>query len=91
MVSYLIQMRLRQKPKQEQYISLYVSPEVHSSGLTAVVEFTYTGNISILNKGNIEWIWSAAVSLEAPIIIELCKEDKERGQRKESGQKRYFC
>ncbi len=31
------------------------------------------------------------VRLEAPIIIELCKEEKERGQRKESGQKRYFC
>lgn len=86
-VSCLIQTRLRQKPKQEQYISLYVGPEVHGSGLAAVVEFAYTGNISILNKGNIEWIWSAAVSLEAPRILELCKEEEEREEDEARGKK----
>ncbi|XP_016300695.1 kelch-like protein 33 isoform X2 [Sinocyclocheilus anshuiensis] len=76
-ISYLIQTRLRQNPKREQFISLCLAPEVHGSGLAAVVEFAYTGNIGILNKGNIEQIWSAAVSLEAPRILELCKEEEE--------------
>uniref|UniRef100_A0A8C2A4E3 Kelch-like protein 33 n=1 Tax=Cyprinus carpio TaxID=7962 RepID=A0A8C2A4E3_CYPCA len=71
-VSYLIQTRLKQKPKQEQYISLYMGPEVHGSGLAAVVEFAYTGNIGILNKGNIECVWSAAVSLEFQTAFSLC-------------------
>lgn len=86
-VSYLIQTRLIQKPKQEQYISLYVDPEVHGSGLAAVVEFAYTGNISILNKSNIERIWSAAVSLEAPRILELCKDEEEREEDEARGKK----
>nr|UZC49422.1 kelch-like protein [Carassius auratus]WEX30226.1 Kelch-like protein 33-B [Carassius auratus] len=86
-VSYLIQTRLRQKPKQEQYISLYMGPRVHGLGLAAVVEFAYTGNIGMLNKGNIEWVWSAAVSLEAPRILELCKEEEEREEDEARGKK----
>ncbi|KAL0189977.1 hypothetical protein M9458_017076, partial [Cirrhinus mrigala] len=86
-VSYLIQMRIRQKPKQEQFISLCLGPEVHGSGLAAVVEFAYTGNIGNLNKDNIEWIWSAAISLEAPRILELCKEEEEREEDEAKGKK----
>ncbi|XP_052416405.1 kelch-like protein 13 [Carassius gibelio] len=86
-VSNLIQTRVRQKPKQEQYISLYMGPRVHGLGLAAVVEFAYTGNIGMLNKGNIEWVWSAAVSLEAPRILELCKEEEEREEDEARGKK----
>ncbi|KAK2913266.1 hypothetical protein Q8A67_001665 [Cirrhinus molitorella] len=86
-VSYLIQTRIRQKPKQEQFISLCLGPEVHGSGLAAVVDFAYTGNIGNLNKGNIEWIWSAAVSLEVPRILELCKEVEEREENEAKGKK----
>lgn len=86
-VSYLIQTRIRQKPKQEEFISLCLGPEVHGSGLAAVVEFAYTGNIGNLNKDNTEWIWSAAVSLEAPRILELCKEEEEREEDEAKGKK----
>nr|UZH44937.1 kelch-like protein [Carassius gibelio]WEX30322.1 Kelch-like protein 33-A [Carassius gibelio] len=86
-VSYLIQTRLRQKPKQEQFISLCLGPKVHGSGLAAVVEFAYTGYIDIRNKKNIEQIWSAAVSLEAPRILELCKEEEEREEDEAGGKK----
>nr|UZC49421.1 kelch-like protein [Carassius auratus]WEX30225.1 Kelch-like protein 33-A [Carassius auratus] len=85
-VSYLIQTRLRQKPKQEQFISLCLGPKVHGSGLAAV-EFAYTGYIDIRNKKNIEQIWSAAVSLEAPRILELCKEEEEREEDEAGGKK----
>uniref|UniRef100_A0A8C1VJ26 Kelch-like family member 33 n=1 Tax=Cyprinus carpio TaxID=7962 RepID=A0A8C1VJ26_CYPCA len=86
-ISYLIQMRLRQKPKRDQFICLCLGPEVHGSGLAAVVEFAYTGNIGVLNKENIEWIWSAAVSLQAPRILELCKVEKEREENEAGGKK----
>ncbi|KTG37259.1 hypothetical protein cypCar_00021175 [Cyprinus carpio] len=86
-ISYLIQMRLRQKPKRDQFICLCLGPEVHGSGLAAVVEFAYTGNIGILNKENIERIRSAAVSLQAPRILELCKVEKEREENEARGKK----
>uniref|UniRef100_A0A8C2IAI3 Kelch-like family member 33 n=1 Tax=Cyprinus carpio TaxID=7962 RepID=A0A8C2IAI3_CYPCA len=86
-ISYLIQMRLRQKPKRDQFICLCLGPEVHGSGLAAVVEFAYTGKIGVLNKENIERIWSAAVSLQAPRILELCKVEKEREENEAGGKK----
>uniref|UniRef100_A0A8C2A373 Kelch-like protein 33 n=1 Tax=Cyprinus carpio TaxID=7962 RepID=A0A8C2A373_CYPCA len=48
-VSYLIQTRLKQKPKQEQYISLYMGPEVHGSGLAfeALLHYTYSGALAL--------------------------------------------
>ncbi|XDV19329.1 hypothetical protein PO909_024816 [Leuciscus waleckii] len=86
-VSNLIQLRLRQKPRQERIIALCLGPEVHGLGLAAVVEFAYTGNISILNKANIELVRTAAVSLEAPRVLELCTEEEQREQDKAIGKK----
>ncbi|KAG1937883.1 kelch-like protein [Pimephales promelas] len=86
-VSNLIQKRLRQKPKQERIITLRLGPEVHGSGLAAVVAFAYTGNISILNKAHMELVRTAAVSLEAPRVLELCTEEEQREQDESSGKK----
>lgn len=86
-VSNLIQKRLRQKARQEQIIALCLGPEVHGSGLAAVVEFAYTGNISILNKANMELVRTAAVSLEAPRVLQLCTEEEQREQDKAIGKK----
>ncbi|XP_067303688.1 kelch-like protein 33 [Pseudorasbora parva] len=84
-VSYLIQKMVRQKPRQERFITLCLGPEVYGSGFAAVVEFAYTGNISIQNKDNMELVWIAAVNLEAPRVLELCREMKQREQDKETG------
>ncbi|KAG1937886.1 kelch-like protein [Pimephales promelas] len=86
-VSNLIQKRLRQKPKQERIITLRLGPEVHGSGLAAVVAFAYTGNISILNKAHMELVRTAAVSLEAPRVLEICTEEEQREQDESIGKK----
>ncbi|XP_067293075.1 kelch-like protein 33 [Pseudorasbora parva] len=86
-VSCLIQTKLRQKPRQERTMVLCLGPEVNVSGLAAVVEFAYTGNISILNKDNIDFVWTAAVSLEAQRVLELCTEKEQREQDKAKGTK----
>ncbi|XP_067303549.1 kelch-like protein 33 [Pseudorasbora parva] len=86
-VSSLIKTRLRQKPRQERIMALSLGPEVHGSGLAAVVEFAYTGDISIMNKDNMELVWTAAVSLEAQRVLELCTEKKQREQGEATGKK----
>ncbi|XP_068078566.1 kelch-like protein 33 [Danio rerio] len=75
-VSLYVQAKLRLKPRQERNTVLCLGPEVQSSGLAAVVEFAYTGKISNLNKDNFESVYSAAISLEALDVLELCREEK---------------
>ncbi|XP_077083495.1 kelch-like protein 9 isoform X2 [Siphateles boraxobius] len=86
-VSNLIQKRLRQKPRQEQIMALCLGPEVHGSGVAAVVQFAYMGNISVLNKANMELVRTAAVTMEAERVLQLCTEEEQREQDKAVGKK----
>ncbi|XP_051757658.1 uncharacterized protein LOC127516812 [Ctenopharyngodon idella] len=82
-VSSLIQQKLQEKEGNEKEISLRLCPEVHGSGLAAVVEFAYTGAISNLNKDNMLQIQTAALSLGAPRVLELSKEEEDGSNKEE--------
>ncbi|XP_051569653.1 uncharacterized protein LOC127450008 [Myxocyprinus asiaticus] len=81
-VSSLIEQRLKKKSREDSVISVCMGPEVHGVGLAAVVEFAYTGAITTMNKCNLAQIQTAAVSLGAPRILELCKEEEQREKQK---------
>ncbi|XP_051258318.1 uncharacterized protein LOC127364664 isoform X2 [Dicentrarchus labrax] len=66
--------------------SLSLGPEVDNVGLEAVVEFAYTGLISFLNKDTVHQIKTAAQTLGAPRVLDLCTEEEEKS-RKTGGQK----
>ncbi|XP_052009229.1 kelch-like protein 33 [Xyrauchen texanus] len=82
-VSTLIKQRLKKKSREESVISVCMGPEVHGVGLAAVVEFAYTGAITTMNKYNLAQIQMAAVSLGAPRILELCKEEQREKQKED--------
>ncbi|XP_067257092.1 kelch-like protein 33 [Chanodichthys erythropterus] len=82
-VSSLIQQKLQERDGNEKEISLTLRPEVHGSGLAAVVEFAYTGAISNLNKDNMLQIQTAALSLGAPRVLELFTEEEDGGNKEE--------
>ncbi|XP_051569629.1 kelch-like protein 13 [Myxocyprinus asiaticus] len=81
-VSSLIEQRLRKKSREDSVIYVCMGPEVHGVGLAAVVEFAYTGAITTMNEYNMAQIQTAAVSLGAPRILELCKEEEQREKQK---------
>ncbi|KAG1937888.1 kelch-like protein 33 [Pimephales promelas] len=82
-VSSLIQQKLQERDGDEKEISLRLCPEVHGSGLAAVVEFAYTGAISNLNKDGMPQIQTAACSLGAPRVLEITKDQEDGGNREE--------
>lgn len=83
-VSSLIQQKLQVRDGNEKEISLRLCPEVHGSGLAAVVEFAYTGAICNLSKDNMLQIQTAALSLGAPRVLELFKEEEDGGNKEEN-------
>lgn len=60
---------------------------VEDVGLEAVVEFAYTGAISCLNSGTVKVIKTAARSLGAPRVLEICA-NLERVSSKTPAQKK---
>lgn len=82
-VSSLIQQKLQERDGDEKEISLRLGPEVHGSGLAAVVEFAYTGAIRNLNKDDMPQIQTAALCLGAPRVLEISKEEEDGGNREE--------
>lgn len=82
-VSSLIQQKLQERDGNEKGISLRLSPEVNGLSLAAVVEFAYTGAIGDINKDNMLQIQMAALSLGAPRVLELSKEEEDGGNKKE--------
>ncbi|KAM4714129.1 kelch-like protein 33 [Anableps anableps] len=89
-VSAFILDRLNEKNRGQSYNtvgkvtmwSVHMSTEVDQVGLQAVIEFAYSGDVSILNKDTIIQIKTAAKVLEVPRLLDLCnnmnatKEDK---------------
>ncbi|XP_074518470.1 kelch-like protein 33 [Halichoeres trimaculatus] len=67
--------------------SLPLGPEVDRVGLEAVVEFAYTGQVSLLRGDTVYQIKTAAQKLGAPRVLDLCKQEEEKstktGRRKE--------
>ncbi|PWA22342.1 hypothetical protein CCH79_00020970, partial [Gambusia affinis] len=52
--------------------SVHMGNEVDQIGLQAVIEFAYSGDISILNKDTLTQIKTAAKVLEVPQLLDLC-------------------
>uniref|UniRef100_A0A8C5DDS8 Kelch-like protein 9 n=1 Tax=Gouania willdenowi TaxID=441366 RepID=A0A8C5DDS8_GOUWI len=57
--------------------SRILDPEVEDIGLEAIVEFAYTGSIPNLNRDNLDQIRTAAQTLEASRVLEICNEAEE--------------
>lgn len=82
-VSSLIHQMLQQRNgKNKSEILLSVGPEVSDLGLSAVLEFAYSGNIAGLNSQSLAQIQSAALYLGVPRVQELCREEEERERKK---------
>ncbi|GAA6094195.1 kelch-like protein 33 [Tachysurus ichikawai] len=80
--SLILEMLQKRNEQNEREICLCVGPEVSDLGLNAVLEFAYTGAISDLNRRSLAQIQAAALYLEVPRVVELCKEEEERQGRK---------
>uniref|UniRef100_A0A3Q3J1Y6 BTB domain-containing protein n=1 Tax=Monopterus albus TaxID=43700 RepID=A0A3Q3J1Y6_MONAL len=65
--------------------SVSLGPEVDHVGLEAIVQFAYTGLIPCLNENSVDQIKSAAQTLGASRVLELCTEEK---STKTGGQKK---
>ncbi|KAK1792643.1 hypothetical protein P4O66_012577, partial [Electrophorus voltai] len=87
-VSSVLQQKLQErdmeKPKE---MFLCLVPEVSGLGLSAVLEFAYTGTITGLTRESLAEIQTAALCLGVPRVLELCKEEDERKQKQEGEQK----
>lgn len=84
-VSSLIQQMLQQRSgKNEREMFVRVAPEVSDLGLSAVLEFAYTGNIAGLDSKSLAQIQAAALYLEVPRVLELCEEEEERKRKKDA-------
>lgn len=70
----------------ESEMVLSLGPEVSDLGLSAVLEFAYTGTITGLNKASLAQIQKAALRLGVPRVLGLCREENER-ERKKDGDK----
>lgn len=82
-ISSLVQQMLQQViEKNKREIFLCVGPEVSNLGISAVLEFAYTGTISNLNRGSLAQIQAAALYLGVPRVLKLCKEEEERERKK---------
>ncbi|KAK5848277.1 hypothetical protein PBY51_005905 [Eleginops maclovinus] len=67
--------------------SMSLGPGVDHVGLKAVVEFAYTGMISCLNMSTLHQIKTAAQTLGAQRVMDLCREEEEKSTKTE-GQKK---
>ncbi|TSY83970.1 Kelch-like protein 33 [Bagarius yarrelli] len=76
--SLILEMLQQANESNKTNIYLCVGPEVSEIGLSAVLEFAYTGSISDLNRGSLAQIQMAAQCLGVPRILKLCKEEEER-------------
>ncbi|XP_026798989.3 kelch-like protein 33 [Pangasianodon hypophthalmus] len=84
-VSSLIQQMLQQRnEKNEKEIFLRVGPEVSDLGVSAVLEFAYSGSITGLNSKSLAQIQAAALYLGVPRVLEICKEEEERQRKKDA-------
>ncbi|KAF5900049.1 kelch-like protein 33, partial [Clarias magur] len=91
-VSSLIRQMLRQRnAKNEKEIFLSVSPEVSYLGISAVLEFAYSGSIAGLNSTSSAQIQAAALYLGVPIVLELCKEEEEREKTAEKNMRKSIA
>ncbi|KAB5518418.1 hypothetical protein PHYPO_G00165640 [Pangasianodon hypophthalmus] len=84
-VSSLIQQMLQKRnEKNEKEIFLRVGPEVSDLGVSAVLEFAYSGSITGLNSKSLAQIQAAALYLGVPRVLEICKEEEERQRKKDA-------
>ncbi|XP_072526172.1 kelch-like protein 33 [Salminus brasiliensis] len=86
-VSTIVQQMLQERDgKNKMFLGL--SPEVSDLGLSAVLEFAYTGTITGLNRESLAQVRAAALSLGVPRVLELCREEEEERKRKRNGSKK---
>ncbi|XP_072526067.1 kelch-like protein 33 [Salminus brasiliensis] len=87
-VSTLVQQILQERDeKNESEMLLGLGREVSDRGLSAVLEFAYTGTIAGLNRESLAQVKAAALSLGAPRVLELCRAEDDR-ERKRGGKKK---
>lgn len=83
-VSSVIQQLLyKQDEEKEIKIVLHLDPEVSDLGISAVLEFAYTGTIAALNRQSLDHIQVAAQCLGVPRIVELCSKKEERKKHRD--------
>uniref|UniRef100_A0AAR2JLX1 BTB domain-containing protein n=1 Tax=Pygocentrus nattereri TaxID=42514 RepID=A0AAR2JLX1_PYGNA len=85
-VSTVIQKMLQERT--EEKMCLRLGPEVSGLGLSAVLEFAYTGNLTGLDRESLAQIQKAALYLGVPRVLELCKEEEDRKKRESDGSKK---
>ncbi|KAL6466406.1 hypothetical protein MHYP_G00242100 [Metynnis hypsauchen] len=85
-VSTVIQKMLQER--NEEKVFLRLGPEVSGLGLSAVLEFAYTGTITGLDRESLAQIQMAALYLGVPRVLELCKEEEGRKKRESDGSKK---
>ncbi|XP_076867914.1 kelch-like protein 33 [Brachyhypopomus gauderio] len=86
-VSSVIQQRLREWDAEKPMEMLLCSgPEISALGLSAVLEFAYSGTMTGLTRESLAEIQTAAVYLGVPRVLELCKAEEER-EKKDGEQK----
>ncbi|XP_046698548.1 kelch-like protein 33 [Silurus meridionalis] len=78
-VSSVVQQMLQEINERQRFIC--VGPEVSDLGISAVLEFAYTGIISNLTRGSLTQIQAAALYLGVPRVLKLCKEEEERQEK----------
>lgn len=84
-VSSLVHQMLRKRnEKNKREIFLQVDPEVSHLGISAVLEFAYTGNIAGLKSKPLDQIQAAALYMDVPIVLELCAEEQKRVKTKDA-------
>lgn len=87
-VSSLVQQALQHANEtNKREIFLYAGPEVSDLGLSAVLEFAYSGTISALNRETSAQIQAAALYLGVPRVLELCTVEEAREWRKDGKKK----
>lgn len=87
-VSSLVHQRLQERDEENERrevdmyiqteISISLGPEVGCVGLAGVLEFAYTGALAALNRHTLAQIQTAATTLGAPRVLELCSEEEEK-------------
>ncbi|XP_062865263.1 kelch-like protein 33 [Trichomycterus rosablanca] len=83
--SLIVQLLNERDEKKQKEIILHLDLGGSDLGISAVLEFAYTGTITGLNTESLGQIQTAALLLRVPRVLELCKE-KER--QKENGEEK---
>ncbi|XP_030636622.1 kelch-like protein 33 [Chanos chanos] len=69
----------------ESALTIVMGPEVSRSGLAAMLEFAYTGDMPSLSEDSLAQIQTAAQSLGVLRVLELCRKEEEKENKKGAG------